>query len=66
MTVRLVVVGGAPATGKTTLAIAIGKALSLPVITKDDVKESIAEPFETGTANGRGVSASPPTRFCGR
>jgi len=44
----LVVVGGAPATGKTTLAMALGKALRLSVIAKDDVKESIAEPFETG------------------
>ena len=48
MTAPLVVVGGAPATGKTTLAIALGQALGLPVITKDDVKESIAEPFTTG------------------
>ncbi|HEY3218722.1 MAG TPA: AAA family ATPase [Candidatus Limnocylindria bacterium] len=45
---RLVVVGGAPATGKTTLAVALGDALGLPVITKDDIKESIAEPFPTG------------------
>jgi predicted kinase len=45
---RLVVVGGAPATGKTTLAIALGKALEFPVITKDDLKEAIAEPFATG------------------
>jgi predicted kinase len=35
--VRLVVVGGA-----------LGDALGLPVITKDDIKESIAEPFPTG------------------
>jgi predicted kinase/diadenosine tetraphosphate (Ap4A) HIT family hydrolase len=45
---RLVIVSGAPATGKTTLAQAIGAALGVPVITKDDLKESLAEPFATG------------------
>jgi predicted kinase len=48
MNSRLVVVGGGPATGKTTLAVALGTALGLPVITKDDIKESLAEPFATG------------------
>ena len=42
------IVGGAPATGKTTLARALGDALGLPVITNDDLKESLAEPFATG------------------
>ncbi len=45
---RLVIVGGAPATGKTTLARALGTSLGLPVITKDDVKEALATPFPTG------------------
>lgn len=48
MSGRLVIVAGAPATGKTTLAHALGDALGLPVITKDDLKESLAEPFATG------------------
>ncbi len=42
------IVGGAPATGKTTLARTLGTALGLPVITKDDMKEALAEPFATG------------------
>lgn len=42
------IVGGAPATGKTTLALELGRALGLPVITKDDIKEALAEPFATG------------------
>jgi predicted kinase len=45
---RFVIVGGAPATGKTTLARALGVSLGLPVITKDDVKEALATPFATG------------------
>jgi len=48
MSGRLVIVGGAPATGKTTLALAIGKTLELAVLTKDDIKESLAAPFATG------------------
>jgi predicted kinase len=44
----LVIVGGAPASGKTTLARTLGGSLHLPVITKDDVKEALAEPFATG------------------
>ncbi len=44
----LVIVGGAPATGKTTLAYELGRSLELPVITKDDIKEALATPFETG------------------
>ena len=48
MTGRFVIVGGAPATGKTTLARALGGSLGLPVITKDDIKEALAEPFATG------------------
>jgi predicted kinase/diadenosine tetraphosphate (Ap4A) HIT family hydrolase len=45
---RLVIVAGAPATGKTTLARALGTSLGLPVITKDDMKEALAVPFATG------------------
>jgi predicted kinase len=48
MSGRLVIVGGAPATGKTTLALALGTSLGMPVLTKDDIKEALAEPFATG------------------
>ena len=37
------VVTGHPATGKTTLAAALGGALSLPVFHKDVIKESLAD-----------------------
>jgi predicted kinase len=39
----LVVVTGNPATGKTTIARRLGAAASLPVITKDDLKETMAD-----------------------
>ena len=48
MSRRLVIVAGAPATGKTTLARELGGSLELPVITKDDIKEALAAPFPTG------------------
>jgi diadenosine tetraphosphate (Ap4A) HIT family hydrolase/predicted kinase len=48
MSGRLVIVAGAPGAGKTTLAHELGRALALPVITKDDVKEALATPFATG------------------
>jgi len=44
----LLIVGGAPATGKTTLARTLGGSLGLPVIAKDDLKEALAAPFATG------------------
>lgn len=37
----LVIVGGAPASGKTTLARRLAGALSLPLLTKDDIKEAL-------------------------
>jgi diadenosine tetraphosphate (Ap4A) HIT family hydrolase/predicted kinase len=45
---HLVIVAGAPGAGKTTLAHKLGALLQLPVITKDDLKEALAEPFATG------------------
>jgi predicted kinase len=48
MSGRLVIVGGAPATGKTTLALVLGTSLGVPVLTKDHIKEALAEPFPTG------------------
>lgn len=40
-TARLLLVTGAPATGKTSLAREVGQKYGLPVITKDDFKERL-------------------------
>jgi len=45
---RLVVVSGPPATGKTTLAIRLGRELGLPVISKDGFKEALFDTLGTG------------------
>ena len=39
----LVIVSGAPGAGKTTLALRLARELALPLLTKDDVKEAIAD-----------------------
>jgi predicted kinase len=40
----LVLVGGAPGAGKTTLAHRLGEALHLPVLSRDAIKDGLAEP----------------------
>ena len=48
MAARLVLVGGAPGSGKTTLAVALAKRLGIALLTKDDIKESLAEALGPG------------------
>jgi glucokinase len=45
---RFVVLSGIPASGKTTVARALSRALDLPLIDKDDVLESLFETRGTG------------------
>jgi len=44
----LVVVTGAPGSGKTTLAEALARELALPLLAKDDVKEALFDSLGTG------------------
>ena len=51
----IIVVSGAPAAGKTTLATAVAKARRLPVIGKDDIKETLVDALD-GLASDPGWS----------
>jgi predicted kinase len=45
---RIVVVTGPPASGKTTLAVAVSEQLGIPLIAKDGIKELLYEAFGSG------------------
>jgi predicted kinase len=45
---RIVVVTGPPASGKTTLALAVSERLGVPLIAKDGIKERLYEAFGSG------------------
>jgi adenylylsulfate kinase-like enzyme len=48
LTVTLIVVSGAPGTGKSTIAAALGAALRFPVLSLDPVKEALADVLGLG------------------
>jgi len=50
----LVVVTGMPSSGKTTVAEALARELRLPLITKDEIKESLYERLGTGDVSWSG------------
>jgi predicted kinase len=46
--VTLIVVSGAPGTGKSTIAAALGTALRFPVLSLDPIKEALADVLGLG------------------
>jgi predicted kinase len=48
LTVPLIVVSGAPGTGKFTIAAALGAALRFPVLSLDPIKEALADVLGLG------------------
>jgi predicted kinase len=48
LTLTLIVVSGAPGTGKSTIANALGAALRFPVLSLDPVKEALADVLGLG------------------
>jgi predicted kinase len=45
----LVLVGGAPAAGKTTVALPVARRLRLPLLEKDRIKEALMDSLDSGT-----------------
>ena len=43
---QVVILGGAPGTGKTTLAVPLARALGLPLLAKDAIKERLLDAFD--------------------
>jgi uncharacterized protein len=54
--VRLILVGGAPGTGKSTLASALGDRLRAPVLRSDEIRKALAG-VPAGTSAAAGVGA---------
>ena len=49
MTARLIVIQGAPGSGKTTLAEGLSRQLSYPIVSKDTLKEALGESLTVAT-----------------
>jgi predicted kinase len=55
---RLVIIGGAPGTGKTTLARIVAHGVGLPLIARDDLKERHDDSFRSRPAGGLEIDSS--------
>jgi predicted kinase len=53
LTPPFVAISGLAASGKTTVAEPLARALDIPLISKDAIKEALFEPSATPTRRGR-------------
>jgi predicted kinase len=53
MAKSLLLINGLPGSGKTTLSLQLGQTLSLPVISKDKLKEALADTASGNVGSGR-------------
>jgi predicted kinase len=53
----LVIVSGIPGAGKTTLAVELGRVLSVPVLIKDVIKEGIARTEGAAATSGGSIAS---------
>jgi adenylate kinase family enzyme len=58
----LLIVTGPPGVGKTTVAEALAPRLGLPLLAKDDLKETLHDASEAKGESGRSGSASQRSR----
>ena len=61
---RLIIVTGAPGTGKTTLALDLSRRLGLPVLSRDDLKERLFDRIGWKDRRGEyGYQADPGSKL---
>jgi len=64
LSLTLIVVSGAPGTGKSTIARALGADLRFPVLSLDPVKEALADVLGQGDVSWTVLADPEGSEFC--